>query len=309
MENKEHQISTHKTKIEQGIVQSYLDNLYNNAVSNLMFIAGGEGSQAFSFEVNREKFIIRVNKHSDNGFKKDQYAFLHFASYGIPIPEVLKIDKLEDGHYFAISKKVEGDLFKNLPDEEFDETLPQLFKNIEVIHEILVSDKAGYGKWNSSGVAEKTSWKEVLLDVDVFAKEMFGNTSLEKDIWDKVYARFVELLPYCPEDKYLVHADCNFDNILSKDGKITGIIDWESSLYGDFLYDIAWLSFWTKDFDYEKAYLDFCKTTGKEIEHFKERVLCYKLFIGLGSLSFYVYSKQDDKYERSKRKLLEFIGA
>lgn len=307
MEGNEHASSTHKTRISQEAVQIFLDNYYDKPVSNLTFIAGGEGSQAFSFEINDEDFIIRINRHSDNGFKKDLYAFTHFKSSVIPIPEVLQIGMVDDGYYYAISRKAAGKLFKTLPDKEFDISLPDLFKVLEAIHQTPVSNTAGYGKWNSEGTAEKNTWKTVMLDVDMFAKSMFGNTFLEKDVWDKVYARFVELLPYCPEDKYLVHADYNFDNVLVQNGKITGVIDWESSMYGDFLFDVAWISFWAIDFDYEKAYVEFSKTIGKDIKHFKERVLCYKLYIGLGSMSFYVYSNQKDKYGRSKEKLLEFL--
>jgi hygromycin-B 4-O-kinase len=305
--NEEKLTSIHKTKIEQVTAQAFLDSHYKSPVSNLVSILGGEGSQAFSYEINGEKFILRVSRHSDQGFQKDQYAHAHFKSQEIPIPEIMEIGKMEDGQYFALSQRVEGDLIKNLSDKEFDETLPSLFKTLESIHSINISDKEGYGKWNSEGVADKQSWKEVLLNVDEFAVQMFGNSMLEKELWDKVYKRFVELTSFCPEEKYLVHADYNFDNTLAKEGKVTGVIDWENSMYGDFLYDVAWLQFFSKDFDYEKAYLDFCKSTGKEIKNFDERVLCYKVYIGLSSLSFYAYSKQEDKYELSKGKLLELI--
>ncbi|HRH32768.1 MAG TPA: aminoglycoside phosphotransferase family protein [bacterium] len=300
--------SIHKTKIEQAAVQSFLESHYKTPISDLVTISGGEGSQAFSFEINGEALILRVNRHSDSGFKKDRYAFEHFKSQQIPIPEVVEVGEMEDGQYFSISKKVEGSLFKNLSDEEFDKALPSLFNTLEAIHTIDISDKEGYGKWDNEGIADKRNWKEVLLNVNEYAVHMFDSSMLEKEVWDKAYTRLIDLLPFCSEEKYLVHGDYNFDNLFVKDEEVVGVIDWEGSMYGDFLYDIARLQFFAKDFDYEKAYLEFSNITGKKIENFEERVLCYKLYLGLGSLSFYAYSKQEDKYERSKEKLLKLIG-
>ncbi|MEO5646681.1 MAG: phosphotransferase [Candidatus Paceibacterota bacterium] len=313
MENPEHQnntekpASTHKTKMEQESAVSFLEMFYNEPVFNVETIAGGEGSQAFGYESNGEPLILRVNRHSDEGFKKDEYAFKNFESAEILIPEIREVGHTEDGQYFAISEKAEGIMFKNVTDEEFDVALPSLFETLNAIHAINISDKEGYGKWNSEGVADKESWKEVMLSVDMYAIYMFESTFLEKDLWDKVYGRLTELLSYCPDEKHLVHGDYTFDNLITKNGKITGVLDWADSMYGDPLYDIACISFWAKDFDYEKAYLKFSESMGKKIENFDERILCYKLYIGLSTLSFYAYSNQKDKYEHSKNKLLNLI--
>ena len=45
-------MSTVKTKIEKNIVFSYIKNNFDNSVSNLNFISGGEMSQAFSFQTD-----------------------------------------------------------------------------------------------------------------------------------------------------------------------------------------------------------------------------------------------------------------
>lgn len=308
MNNKNETVSTHKTNVENLVVLDFLKDYYKKDVSNLTPLVGGEASQAFGYYVNGQDLVIRINKHFDRGFKKDKYAYNNFNSLEIPIPKILDIGQIEDGQYFVISEKVDGELFKNLNDEEFDKNLPSLFSTLESIHSIDVSDKIGYGKFDAEGVGENKSWKEFLLKVDEYAVHMFDNSMLEKDVWDKIYKRFVELLNFCPEEKYFVHGDYNFGNLFSKNQKIAGVIDWESSTYGDFLYDIARLQFFTKGFDYEKTYLDFCNKIGKKIENFKERMLCYELRMGLSSLSFYAYSNQKDKYENCKNKLVSLIS-
>ena len=44
---------------------------------------------------------------------------------------------------------------------------------------------------------------------------------------------------------YLLHGDYGFDNVLVDQGKISGVLDWANAKYGDFLYDVAWLDFWS----------------------------------------------------------------
>ncbi len=109
-----------------------------------------------------------------------------------------------------------------------------------------------------------------------------------------------ELLKFCPEDRYLVHGDYGFGNILSDGTRITAVIDWEASMYGDFLFDVAWLSFWSRKPDLESLYAEHLKSQNREVPHFAERILCYKLYIGLRTLSFFAYSNQKEKYDGLK---------
>lgn len=305
--------STHKTKIDKDEVLIFLNDIYPNQISNLEFISGGEGSQAFSFSADNEEYVIRVNRHSSDGFKKDEYAFLHFSSRGIPIPEISKIGQMNNGYYFCISKKIDAKLMKEFPQEEIYQMLPNMFNTLDLIHSLDVQNTVGYGKWKANAGAKSTTWKEFLLEVDMYAvgrdgrPNLFETSFLEKDVWENIHARFLELLQYCPEEKYLAHGDFGFDNLFIKDGKVAGVIDWEHSLYGDFLYDIAWLSFWSNGIDYETEYQKYIASINKDVPNLRERILCYKLCCGLGSLSFYAYSGQKDKYERSKEKLLELL--
>ena len=50
-------MSSHKTKIEQEIVRSFLENYFKSLIKDLEYIEGGEGSQAFSFSINGKEYI------------------------------------------------------------------------------------------------------------------------------------------------------------------------------------------------------------------------------------------------------------
>ena len=50
----------------------------------------------------------------------------------------------------------------------------------------------------------------------------------------------------CPELRHVIHMDLLNRNVLvSEDGtRIEAVFDWGCSAYGDFLYDVAWFTFW-----------------------------------------------------------------
>ena len=47
-----------------------------------------------------------------------------------------------------------------------------------------------------------------------------------------------------PDERHIVHGNLVNHNVLVQGPQITAVIDWGSALYGDWLYDAAWLIFW-----------------------------------------------------------------
>lgn len=311
--DKQPAISTHKTSIHKEAVVELLSGIYPEGITYVEFIAGGEGSQAFSFKKSGEEFVIRINRHGDSAFHKDQQAYKRFASDVLPIPEILNIGQMQNGYYFAISPKVPDVLVKGLSTSEIAHIAPAMFRVLDVLHEVDISTTSGYGRWDSSANAPSATWKEFLQGVNAFTiatatqPSLFDTSFLEKDVWDMLYARLVELTQHCPEERYLVHGDFGSDNLFVAEGEVSGVIDWGQSLYGDFLYDIAWLTFWSKGYDFASSYKAYAQSKGRDIHFFEERLLCYQLYIGLGSLSFYAYSNQKGTYEEVKKRLLTLI--
>lgn len=306
-------MSTHKTAIDKKLVKSFLKQDFSNEVSDLKTVVGGEGSQAYSFNVGQEEYIIRINRHYNLGFKKDEYAYLNFASKNIPIPKIYKIGKMSNGYYFCISQKAKGVVLNSLRSDDVRKINDNLLDTLEAIHKVNTSNTKGFGKWNIEGQGENDSWQAKILSVDEYVKatpekpSLFETSFLEKDFWDKIYNRLLELLPNCLEERFLIHGDYGFGNILSDGKKITAVIDWESSMYGDFLFDVAWLSVWSKSIDYEEIYWSHCVAKGIKIDNYRERILCYKLYICLRTFSFFAYSDQEDKYLKLKETVIKYL--
>ncbi len=304
-------MSTHKTKIEQQVVISFLEQYFNVLISDLVFIEGGEGSQAFSFSVKNKEYIIRANTR-DESFKHDEYAYKNFQSIELPIPKIIEIGRLDDKHHFAISEKVEGKKIDAFSEEEQTTIRPKLLETLDTIHTTDISSTTDYGGWDSTGNGHHENWNSFLKSLKKWvepkdAPSLFETTILEKDAWEKVYNEILELVQYCPEDRHLIHGDYGFDNVFSNGESITGVIDWGEAKYGDFIYDCAWLSYWSKKHYYRDLLKKYYIEKQVSISNFDERMRCYELHIGLGALSFYANSHQDAKYHWNKERLLALL--
>ncbi len=306
-------MSSHKTVIENDLVLEFVKSIYTESANHFEMIVGGEGSQAYKFDVGDDLYVIRINKHTTEGFKKDEYAWKHFSSIKIPIPKIYHIGKMPNGYSFCISERVNGSTVDSFDDEILDHLKLDLIEVLEAVHSIDIKNSIGFGKWDEYGVGQTQSWRERVLsagkylDNDSEMPDIFETTFLEKDLCEKMFQRMSDLLQFCPEEKHIVHGDPGLGNTLSDGIKITGLIDWENSLYGDFVFDIAWLSFWSRKNNVESMYLAYCERIGKKVLNFSERILCYKISIALRTASFYAYSNQETKYIALKEKIAKLL--
>lgn len=304
-------MSTHKTKIKVEKVASFLENHFNQPIRDLAYIEGGEGSQAFSFGLKNKEYVVRINTR-DYSFKRDRYAYEHFRSDQVPIPQIIEIGKLDDKFHYAISEKVDGKKIDAFSEEERLNIKPKLLEVLDAIHATDISWTKGYGGWDDMGQGTYGSWSEFLKSLKKWVEpkdesSLFDTTILEKDVWEKIYEEILDLIQYCPEDRHLVHGDYGFDNVFSDGDKITGVIDWGEAKYGDFMYDGAWLNYWSKDHEYREIMKKHYEGKQVGISNFDKRIRCYELHIGLGALSFFANSQQDKKYHQNKERLLSLI--
>ena len=119
-----------------------------------------------------------------------------------------------------------------------------------------LSATKGYGPTTPDGNGEHTSWREYLLDVghDPLDSETNRVTGWRSRLatmpevergFDEACAALMSLVTACPEIRHLVHSDLLYGNVFVSGDRVTGVFDWGCTLYGDFLYDVAWLTFWS----------------------------------------------------------------
>jgi len=298
-------MSTVKTKITNSDALGFLKKQASSEISRFEHIAGGEWSQAFGFSNQGADYIIRFNK-DDDAFKKDKFAHDNYSSLDVPIPKILEIGSYSDELFYCISKRAEGVPLDLL---SWDLQLKMIAKEMDVMHAIHKTPikSNGYGWWLDNGNGFFKSWKEYILEKKekLYAEwdSSFRDSFLKKEVIENAYKEINNLLSYIPEDRYLVHSDLGWSNEISDGEKITGVLDWGNSCYGDFLYDVSYKHFWSSDSNFLDRYLKSVDTNFFSLEHSDERIRCYLLRIGVGVLEFYARSEQKEKYDKAQKRI------
>ncbi|GHO85573.1 phosphotransferase [Dictyobacter formicarum] len=102
-----------------------------------------------------------------------------------------------------------------------------------------------------------------------------------------LHAELVRYLDWCPEERCLLHGDFGFSNALTKVDRLSGILDWGLSLYGDPVYDVARMNFWAEampagHIDWLSAFTEYRHTHNlPPFENLSLRLHCYELYHGL----------------------------
>ncbi len=306
-------MSTFKTKIESEVIDSFMQEHFGPDIIDVKMIDDGEVSQAGIVETPNGSLVVRFNKHTDEGYKKDKFAYEHFRSLLVPIPEIQEIGTLPDGMFYAVSAKVPGTTLDKLAVDELKATLPSMIRTMEAIHQTAPTG-SGFGSIQPDGNGNTNSWHGA-LDRSQASNDDHKLDSIpmfERAVYNQFRARIKDYYKFCPDDiRQLIHRDFGFNNTLAENGHITGVIDWDDAAYGDPLYDVAWQGFWSQGFSWssevdivaaiKQHYVD----TGQLPEHFEERVDCYKMIIGANSMSFFAKSNQPGSYDFVRNELVK----
>lgn len=297
-------------KFETKELEDFLILNFNENISNVTQIRGGERSKAYSFISNGIKYIFRINTH-DDGFKKDKFAFEHFSK-SVPIPKIFKIGSFKDVFYcvseFCLGTPLTDDN-KALSVAEIE----SIMTVADQIHSIQIPKNTKYGIAGINGIAKYESWREWMLKKNTVVTKDDGSyyswdevkqiSFVDKEIINRLFSQIRELAHFIPQENYLIHSDFGFGNIMLSNNIVTGVIDWNEFGYGDFLFDIAWLDFWKNKTNFKKAYeINFHKNK-LEIPFYEERMMCHKLFIGLNTLGIYSAIGWKDRYDSALKRI------
>jgi hygromycin-B 4-O-kinase len=299
-------------------VRDLLQTLYPTGVQGLVALDGGQTAQAFSFVVENEAYVIRFSAENlTHRFHQERHIAQTYGSSSLPIPLVTHIGEFE-GQMYGISEKADGQALDHHP--SLNQSVAMV--NLIVIHDAIlqadISQTTGYGWWHKAQWAGlHDTWHEHIAYVSEEEPEgrfyhqwhhLFDGAFLEKDRFESVYKRMTDLLPYCPEDRYLVHGGLGFHNVVGHaDGTITAVVDWTDSRYGDFVFDVAYTDFWW-DGDIADHFLLHWQTIGLDVPHFQERVLCYQLYTGLDGMRFFAKIGNKDAYDYTLQRISRAVS-
>ncbi|MFL5734063.1 MAG: phosphotransferase family protein [Chloroflexia bacterium] len=297
-----------------------LQQYFDRPILDLTVVQGGQVAQTFSFAVapspgaprsETRHYIARFNATMLVNFEKEAYAYEHFASPTIPIPRVVHLGRLGDVH-FAIAEKSPGKSLLEIARSDYLALIPKLIDLLDAIHQLPIGDHPGYGIFGGNGEAFWPTWRAHLAFVreeepkgDFYEgwHSLFQTSFLERDLFDTLYARMTQFLDSCPEDRYMVHGGYGFGNVLVDNGRITAVLDWMDARYGDFLYDVAWLDFWSPDDAWHDRFQQHYQHTGKPVHSYDERILCYQCYMALETFKFSAKAGDKSLYDFAKARI------
>lgn len=297
------------------VVEAFLMETTGAAVSDLAPIALGEWSTVYSFKKKRKAFVIRFSEYRED-FAKDRIAY-SYNSPGLPVPQVIQLGETFGG-YFAISEKLPGIAIDFLDLAEMRRVIPAVFDLLDALRMADISSSEGYGFWSEDRRGAHASWKQALLDIanDTPAKRIHGwknklSASVGLEAFSHLQQKLASLTDSCPDDRHLIHSDLLHYNLLIANNEISAVLDWGNSLYGDFLYELAWFTFWSSWYpamagiDFRKLALAHYSEIGLDVQDFEERLACYELHIGMDSIAYCSFIEKWSQVEKVTAQTLE----
>lgn len=213
-------------------------------------LTGGFWSSAWAYRAGGHELVIRFGQERA-WYEADRMA-MGFDAPGLPVPEVTEVGTTSSGRAYAISSRRYGRFLEDTPVEQADAIAPTLTRLLVALFRTPAAADAPV-IWHSAG-GNPASWRDFLLGglADDPAKAVHGwQAELSADhrlatLFAAASERLTTLLDACPERRDLVHSDLLHGNVLvSEDSsQIEAVLSWKCSVRGDFLYDLAWCSFW-----------------------------------------------------------------
>lgn len=264
---------------------------------SVVILNAGAWSQAFRFSRAGTNLVIRWSRQREN-FVRDQLASQHRAP-ALPIPQVYELGE-HAGWYYAVSEFARGSYLEAATAAELDALVPAISQMLIALHDADVTASQKYGYWLDDGHGTFGSWQDFLRYVrEDHAHSMIAGwrENLERSSWgmsefDGLYRELEKRVTVCAEARHLIHSDLLNFNVLVQGSDISAVLDWGSSKYGDFLYDLAWFSFYAPwypqfaDVNLIPRLREALQSAEVDWEYAKERELCYHLHIGLDSIAY-----------------------
>jgi hygromycin-B 4-O-kinase len=297
--------------IDKSLITNFLYFQFNSEVSEVAPIGTGMFSQAFSFRLRTQEYVIRLNSYEED-FLKDAFADRYFASI-LPIPKMICCGQLNQDYYFAITERCIGQTLVSLAKYSIGQVLPSLFDSLYALHFLDTSQYSGWGLTDTNGYGLFTSWEEYLRSFynqkfSFIWEELFENSFMERSVYERYFSFIEENLPCCSPQKYWVHGDFGYDNVMLDGQWITGVLDWAELRLGDFVYDIAYLEFWSNDVPYKAFWQEWTASRRLKVDNFEQRMQCYLAHIGLASLAIASIRNEYHDYNLVKSRMQRLIA-
>jgi hygromycin-B 4-O-kinase len=277
--------------------ERFLRDRYGGRAGALAPLGAGEWSRVFAVTLDGQEMAVKFGAYPED-FAKDARMAAH-GSRLLPIPAVLDSGPAPGGR-FAASRRAHGDFLDQLDEAGMRAVLPGLLAALHAARRIEVPGTGGYGLWRPDGTAPYQSWREALLAIVNDRpgsrthgwRQALAGSPTGAGPFDDAAAALSELAPRGRPPRQLIHGDLLYRNVLVQGPVITAVLDWGNSMYGDGLYDLAWLLYWWpwfpawRDIDIRAIISDHLGAAGEWPADAAGRLRCYQIHIGLDAQAY-----------------------
>jgi hygromycin-B 4-O-kinase len=299
--------------------QSFINERFGSRAGDVSRLSGGDWSQAYALSLDGSPVVVRFGRHGDD-YQKDRI-MTRWSSDLLPIPKVFELGEALFGFY-AVSERAYGDFLDHLDDTRMRSLLPNLFQVMDAMMEIDVSDTHGYGVWAPDRHGLQTSWKDALLSK--FGSDLPGSrthgwrSALEGSPrgaaeFDSALRVLEQLADLMPSDRHVIHGDLLYSNVLVQGNRVSAVLDWGNSMYGDHLFDAAWLLYcqpryttWP-DVDLRGELQRHWEQTGPIPDDLDIRLLCYQIHVGLDGQLYAAFTGHWDELELNRNQTMALV--
>jgi len=287
----------HKSfKLPEELIISNIISAVKEKPFKLTRIINGESNEIYLAEfTNLNPLIIKISR-SGNNFHKEQWIGIHALEKFLPVARITYITELTPDFtsiYLAIEDYLPGKalnqmLIDNPQEDHFQELIISLGGLISKFHEIeLPKNNADLYNLNL-----KPSWTEFINQginepklTNLFKRLKLVEKYIPKLI--NLFSKYEEI--YTTIKPALLYGDFNPRNVLVADNKITGLIDFENSMIGDPIYDLARWDYFYPFHGFElnlilKGYTNFTQIR----RDFDKKLHLYRLHLGITFLDYFL---------------------
>ena len=306
-----------KNEITEDIVKVFLDDHFGESVDNVELLGAGDWSRAFSFDHRGRGLVARFGKYRED-FEMDKLA-MAFERPGLPVPRVLDIGPAF-GESFAISERHVGRFLDAIGADESNQLASGVLRLLDALREIPV-DQNSSARW--PGDDPHLSWRDWLTTsvvdhgnerVGGWRKELAKAPEIEA-LFTRSVREMLALVDDVPTTLHVVHRDLLNRNVLVDDKcQVTAVYDWGCSLFGDYLFDVAWFTFWAPwmegvgQLNMGELVRSHHQDIGVDVTNFDARLRCYELQIGAEHLAYQTVMNDPEERVKVAQRLSDVLG-
>lgn len=301
--------------MELDEVAAFLAHQYGDRARRVQVLAAGDWSRAYAFDLDGQPVVGRFGAHVTD-FAKDR-VMGEASAPSLAIPRVIDMGAASRG-YFVIAERAGGITLDVLDERAMRATLPSLLSTLDAIRDLEVSDSSGFGYWAADEPGRHPSWRDALLDIAREQQRVPGwraalaSSPVGMAPFDVGFERLADLSASLPAARHLVHSDLLNRNVLVERDHVSAVLDWGNALYGDHLYDAAWLVYWWpwypawRSIDI-RAELEahWLNVDGRLPVDADRRLQAYQLHIGLDSMAYCSFRNRWEDVADSARRVLQ----